>query len=497
MRRLKVSQPAKPKDLVVKTRSLIRLLTVMLALLASWSIQGQGTLTNGLLGFYPFDGNADDMSGNGRHGTIKGAVLASDRFGATNSAFQFGGNPESIEINRIGLNNRSFSLCAWVYRIAPQVPRPAGSTYGFFGQGTPANRRGLHVVFLGTNAPLRFGFYRDDVETAALIADYEEWHHWVMTYQSQNRKQSIYRDGLLVAAGSTSADFKGSGVFRIGNASWGGEVDRSFLGKVDDVRIYDRTLSAAEVEQLYALESQGMPSTPRKRTSPVERSWLAEHGTTVAAAVTASLISGALAGWLFLRRKGTRSQEGLTIRIVETEGEGGAESRTQRTLEIAGVETENPQRTAELIGAIVEARRNLECQPVAALAEAECTAFAPGEETLETMAEVTPIPSGENVLPNPMVIQANMPDYVAENEAFERKRTEDRGKPDVKALEAAAAAWEQQKAVPRYLKTECGVVTFECGHCGRRVEVGERFVGMETCCPNCGGLQIVPSANQL
>ena len=47
--------------------------------------------TNGLVGYWPFNGNANDESGNGNHGTVNGATLSSDRNGAANSAYDFDG----------------------------------------------------------------------------------------------------------------------------------------------------------------------------------------------------------------------------------------------------------------------------------------------------------------------------------------------------------------------------------------------------------------------
>ena len=45
--------------------------------------------TNGLIGWWPFKGNADDDSGNNHHGTVPGAVLANDRNGNANGAYEF------------------------------------------------------------------------------------------------------------------------------------------------------------------------------------------------------------------------------------------------------------------------------------------------------------------------------------------------------------------------------------------------------------------------
>ena len=47
--------------------------------------------TNGLIGYWPFNGNANDVSGNAKNGTVTGATLTSDRFGSTNSAYNFSG----------------------------------------------------------------------------------------------------------------------------------------------------------------------------------------------------------------------------------------------------------------------------------------------------------------------------------------------------------------------------------------------------------------------
>jgi hypothetical protein len=45
--------------------------------------------TNGLVAYWPFSGNANDLSGNANNGTVSGATLTTDRFGNTNSAYSF------------------------------------------------------------------------------------------------------------------------------------------------------------------------------------------------------------------------------------------------------------------------------------------------------------------------------------------------------------------------------------------------------------------------
>jgi hypothetical protein len=48
-------------------------------------------LKDGLVAHYPFNGNANDESGNGNNGTVNGATLTTDRFGNMNKAYSFDG----------------------------------------------------------------------------------------------------------------------------------------------------------------------------------------------------------------------------------------------------------------------------------------------------------------------------------------------------------------------------------------------------------------------
>ena len=52
--------------------------------------------TNGLVGWWPFNGNANDLSGNGNNGTVNGSTLTSDRFGMINKAYSFDGTNDLV-----------------------------------------------------------------------------------------------------------------------------------------------------------------------------------------------------------------------------------------------------------------------------------------------------------------------------------------------------------------------------------------------------------------
>ncbi len=57
-------------------------------------------LNDGLIAYYPFNGDANDESGNGNNGTVYGATLTMDRFGNTSSAYSFDGINEYINVGQ-------------------------------------------------------------------------------------------------------------------------------------------------------------------------------------------------------------------------------------------------------------------------------------------------------------------------------------------------------------------------------------------------------------
>jgi len=62
--------------------------------------------TNGLVGWWPFNGNANDLSGNNNNGTVNGATLTADRYGNANKAYNFNGINNYIEV----LHSNSLNL---------------------------------------------------------------------------------------------------------------------------------------------------------------------------------------------------------------------------------------------------------------------------------------------------------------------------------------------------------------------------------------------------
>ena len=69
--------------------------------------------SNGLVGWWPFNGNANDESGNGNNGTVNGATLTADRFGVADKAYSFDGVDDYIQAPNYALSG-SITFTCWV-----------------------------------------------------------------------------------------------------------------------------------------------------------------------------------------------------------------------------------------------------------------------------------------------------------------------------------------------------------------------------------------------
>src|SRR5208282_3677527 len=100
---LRLVQSSEDRDMVTSgnsesvmkaTNALLGIIIITLS--QAVPVRAQSFLTNGLVVYYPFNGNAKDASGNGNDGTVDGAVLTADRFGHANSAYSFNGTNSDI-----------------------------------------------------------------------------------------------------------------------------------------------------------------------------------------------------------------------------------------------------------------------------------------------------------------------------------------------------------------------------------------------------------------
>jgi len=200
--------------------------------------------TEGLVSYYPFNGNANDESGNGNNGTNNGATLTKDRFGDANSAYNFTNNINYIQVDNFPVLNSVFTYCAWI------KPSPASSNgqnfgcYGTIGGGVSSWDVGYYI-----NNQLSV-FDRKNLVFSDVVALANDWHFVTIVYNSNIR--AIYVDGQFEKSQTVITPFptKTTDVFRIGMHT-DCDGNQQFIGDIDDIRTYNRALSENEITQLY------------------------------------------------------------------------------------------------------------------------------------------------------------------------------------------------------------------------------------------------------
>ena len=210
--------------------------------------------SNGLLAWYPFDGNANDESSSGNDGTVNGALLTSDRLGNPNSAFMFDGVDDHIYISVLNgiAPTSSHTVSFWVNKDANGCDNEmVVATF----DNPPTDNNNLHYGFkpcdvdCETKMCMGMDFYAN-----SLVAVNEldtSWVCWSLVYDSASLQRSIYLSGNLVAQEHASASYEGTLDMVIGSTSWQGlPMGAFFTGKIDDVGIWKRALTLQEVSEL-------------------------------------------------------------------------------------------------------------------------------------------------------------------------------------------------------------------------------------------------------
>jgi len=212
--------------------------------------------SDGLVAYYPFNGNAKDESGNGNDGVVHGAVLTEDRFGNSDGAYQFDGLDDFIDLgNDESINpTEAMSLVAW---YKPEsfvgVGNNAIIDKGYFSHVDPYYQYHLGVTGDSYTPPAKFTFCESVggelsfVKTEASFWEADNWYFLVGTYDGSYVK--LYVNGELIGSESASGsiDYYGQNAY-IAKFS---NVDSFTPGTIDDIRIYDRALSESEIQQLY------------------------------------------------------------------------------------------------------------------------------------------------------------------------------------------------------------------------------------------------------
>lgn len=273
-----------------------------------WAIIGMDIVANansvlarppnnlGLVGYWSFDDGtgtkATDFSGLGYTGTIAGTPnWVNGRFG---KALNFDASTNYVDLgNPTAMRATSCTVSAWI-----KTPPAADNDENLLGVSKGAAGTDSFTVEFGTNATN--GIANELIYVSHVGSDFSEeayvttnraelfdnrWHHVVVT---EDTSTHIYLDGVskTVTTGVNADTGACMGdvnldTFRIGNILWAGSNINFFNGSIDDVRVYNRALSATEIANLYQ----------RSASVRVGDAKTLQHGTT--------LESGLVGYWTF------------------------------------------------------------------------------------------------------------------------------------------------------------------------------------------------------
>ncbi len=209
-----------------------------------------------LLLYYPFNGNAEDLSSNNFDGTVNGANLVQDRFGNANSAYYFDGTNDYIELPNVsqlkpGLN---ISISFWAkleslnqldnqFFSTSSSSHYSGCTFNTTSTGTGGLNIGYGDNLGGSNSSYRRSKH---AEVGFTIGS---WYHIVGIFRGPT-DMDIYVDGVLY-----SGFYSGTGG-SIGYSNVAGAIGKAspihfYWGTLDDFAYYNKSLTYCEVQELY------------------------------------------------------------------------------------------------------------------------------------------------------------------------------------------------------------------------------------------------------
>ncbi|MFZ3009790.1 MAG: LamG domain-containing protein, partial [Candidatus Microsaccharimonas sp.] len=204
---------------------------------------------DGLVMWLRMNGNANDSSGNGYNGTVSAATLTTGQDGQANSAYSFNGiSGTSIAVGGLpNLEKSSITVTAWFQTINIGDKKIVSTIPGsHFLQITQSGSSGVMRTCLAS-APTS-GCTFGTINRSDNI-----WHFAAAIGDTNGVK--VYVDGQSVPEVTLSIGGVGSAGTSIRIGSDGSGI-YNFLGKIDDVRIYNRSLATSELQTLYLAGAQ-------------------------------------------------------------------------------------------------------------------------------------------------------------------------------------------------------------------------------------------------
>lgn len=227
----------------------------LLAVIVFCSAQFKGVLVSSFnvgidiptdyVAYYPFNGNADDESGNGNDLTVTGATLTTDYYGNTDRAYNFTGSSSqflSLDANILDFTDDVTITFDIYVTDFTSVSRPLTLSNG-----------ASSFYYLGvTILSGAYGHLRNDGSARAtdkFNSSTGAWYRFALT--KNNTDFEFFVDNTSVGTSTHNNTFLTQSYLRIGCGYFTSVNSAYFTGKISNIRIYQRELSATELEYIY------------------------------------------------------------------------------------------------------------------------------------------------------------------------------------------------------------------------------------------------------
>ena len=228
----------------MKSKLLVTTLAgVMLALTSLAQVPSYVPI-NGLVGWWPFNGNANDESGNGHNGTVNGATLTNDRLGNANSAYAFNGISNYIECvsnNSLQVSN-AYSISLW---FNSNIFNNGQYGYTLLSKIASTGWYGGYEIMIGESNSIggvnHTGNINGNFQLPYSGLSSGNWYFVIVTFDGNQLK--LFIDGVLVNTVSQSGSLQvGTDPLRFGRRGGGGIYDQWYNGSIDDIGMWNRAL---------------------------------------------------------------------------------------------------------------------------------------------------------------------------------------------------------------------------------------------------------------
>lgn len=265
---------------------LLRYIALVLLAVAGVTAARAQIPTTGLVANYEFTGNAADSGPHALHGTVQGATLTNDRFGAANRAYAFNGTSAYIEIadhNAFSVpTTGALSISVWLRPDVLIFPVDESSGYvHWLGKGVSGQHEWVFRMYSADNTENRenrTSFYMFNLAGGLGAGSYVQepvttgaWIHYVAVVNMSADTITWYKNGVqkdqdpFQNSQYNIVPQNGTAPVRIGTRNF----TSYFQGAIDDIRFYNRVLTLSEIQQLYNEGNTGgsLPPAPTGLTA--------------------------------------------------------------------------------------------------------------------------------------------------------------------------------------------------------------------------------------